>query len=218
MISDRTPGAAERASGRLQHWEGVWTTRDPTRVTWYQPSLQRSLAIIDGLSLRAPEPVIDIGGGASTLVDDLLARRFEDITVVDVSAAALRKARERLGPAAERVRWLQADVTAVSLPARHFQLWHDRAVFHFLVDADDRDAYAQRLREALQPGGHAVIATFGPEGPLKCSGLPTRRYGAEDLAAALGQGLQLLQAEVEEHVAVSGVRQQFLYAVLRRLP
>lgn len=216
MRGKPSEAAVSRLQSRLQHWEQVWVTRDPTRVTWYQPSLQRSLGIIDRLPLALEDPVIDIGGGASTLVDDLLGRRFRDVTVLDVSAAALEKARVRLGSMADPVRWLQADVTTAALPESRYGLWHDRAVFHFLVEEEDRASYTARLRTSIRPGGYAVIATFGPDGPTQCSGLPTRRYSTAELVESIGSDLELVDAEIEEHVAVSGVRQQFLYAVLRR--
>lgn len=200
---------------RLQHWEDVWQARDPERVTWYQPSLTRSLAIIDGLSLPREHPIVDVGGGASTFVDDMLARGFEDITVLDISAAALKRSRQRLGDAASAIHWIEADVLTVRLPAA-FQLWHDRAVFHFLTEPADRAAYATVLREALRPDGRVLIATFGPDGPERCSGLPTSRYSGTTLLAALGPGWQLCAAELEDHVSPAGVRQQFLYALLQR--
>jgi len=159
-------------------------------------------------------PIIDVGGGASRLVDYLLAHGFVDVTVLDVSATALMRARERLGTAADRVTWIAADITAFASP-RRFQVWHDRAVFHFLTEAADRQRYVAALRAALAPRGHVVIATFGLDGPERCTGLPVERYSATTLAAELGPGFTLLGEQREPHVTPAGTVQQFQYCWFR---
>ena len=197
-----------------RHWETVYRTRTPTEVSWYQENPARSLELIHRTGVRRTAPVIDVGGGASRLVDYLLADGFTDIAVLDVSAAALRQARERLGPAAERITWVEADVTTL-VPRRRYQVWHDRAVFHFLTHAQDQQRYVGVLRAALAPHGDVVIATFGLEGPERCSGLPVQRYNATTLAAELGTGFTLMGEEREPHVTPAGTVQQFQYSWFR---
>ncbi len=158
-----------------QHWETVYQTRAADAVSWYRPHLDTSLTLIERAMPDRGGALIDIGGGESTLVDDLLARGYRELTVLDISAAAIAVARQRLGDAAAHVTWLASDIMQADLPAQHFGLWHDRALFHFLTAAEQRAAYVRRLLHALKPGGHAIIATFGPQGPAKCSGLDTVR-------------------------------------------
>lgn len=194
-----------------QHWERVYETRDPTKVSWYQPVPERSIALIRATEIPVQAPLIDIGGGASTLVDILRNSDYSDITVLDISGAALAKARERLGAAADSIFWLEADVTEFE-PQRRYYLWHDRAVFHFLTEPDDVERYLHALRTALVPGGHFVIATFGPEGPDQCSGLPVQRYSVDSLANLLQDEFEVRAFEVQDHVTPTGTVQQFLYA------
>jgi SAM-dependent methyltransferase len=160
--------------------------------------------------------VLDVGGGASTLVDDLLARGYRDLSVLDISAAALNVARERLGETANAVTWLAADLLDAPLQEARYDLWHDRAVFHFLTEAEQRVRYLRQLARALKPGGHAILATFGPQGPLKCSGLDTVRYDAGELARELGDGFTLIDSTMEFHATPFGTTQPFLYALFRR--
>lgn len=195
------------------HWDRVWTARDPDLVTWFQPAPTMSLDLIERVSVST-EPIVDVGGGASLLVDRLLDHGYTDVSVVDVSATALAASRARLGPRAERVTWVVADVRELYLD-RRVAVWHDRAVFHFLTSPDDREAYAARARQNLRGGGHLVIATFGPEGPETCSGLPTCRYDAAGLAAEFGVGFTLVDAVEELHVSPSGLTQEFVYVLLR---
>jgi SAM-dependent methyltransferase len=197
---------------RGRHWDDVYGA-DPTRVSWYQPAPVVSLELIDRLGLGPDTPVVDVGGGASTLVDELLARRFTDVTVLDVSAAALSAARRRLGPAARRVQWLHEDLLRWR-PVRRYGLWHDRAVFHFLVDDEDRNRYRRLLAGALRPGGGVIMATFGPSGPDRCSGLPVRRYGPDDLAAAVGGDFDVVATRHEDHTTPGGVIQSFIWVAL----
>ena len=194
-----------------QHWERVYETRDPTEVSWYQPMPEKSIALIRDTEIPPQAPLIDIGGGASTLVDILSNSDYTDVTVLDISATALAKARERLGAKAEAVSWLEADVTEFD-PQRRYYLWHDRAVFHFLTEPDGVERYLTALRTALVPGGHFVVATFGPEGPDRCSGLPVQRYTVDSLANLLQDDFEVRAFEVQDHVTPKGVVQQFLYA------
>ena len=196
------------------HWDGVWKDRDPDDVTWYQAEPKLSLRLIQAGTL--PEHgIIDVGGGASRLVDHLLDQGYEDITVLDIAPAALQAARDRLGLKSERVNWIAADATRAEF-GRTFDVWHDRAVFHFLTGADDRRRYLVTLDAAIPVGGHVVLATFGPDGPERCSGLPTRRYTIELMQDTLGDDFELIDHEIEQHVAPSGVIQQFLYGLFRR--
>lgn len=199
-----------------QHWETVYQTKAADAVSWYRPHLDTSLALIERAMPDRAGALIDIGGGESTLVDDLLARGYRELAVLDISAAAIAVARQRLGDAAAHVTWLASDIMQAALPARHFDLWHDRALFHFLTRAEQRAAYVERLLHALKPGGHAIIATFGPQGPAKCSGLDTVRYDAEQLTRTLGNGFALIDSMLESHATPFDTTQQFLYAMFRR--
>lgn len=199
-----------------QHWDTVYRTKAADAVSWYAPHLQRSLAyVLRAVPDRAAR-VIDVGGGESTLVDDLLAEGYRALTVLDISARALEVTQQRLGARAAQVRWLVGSVLEADLPARHFDLWHDRAVFHFLTSVDDRRRYVQQVLHALKPGGFAIVATFGPEGPEKCSGLPVARYGAGDLHGTFGQPFELVEAAEEVHTTPWGTPQQFVYCFCRR--
>jgi trans-aconitate methyltransferase len=195
-------------NGRKAHWERVWSTRDDTATSWYQATPAVSLALIERAGAAPADPLIDVGGGASRLVDGLLDRGFSDLTVLDLSAAALDRARQRLGARAARVTWIEADVTAFR-PARRYRLWHDRAVFHFLREAEDRARYVANLDRALAPDGQAVIATFAPDGPTRCSGLDIVRYDAAQLAAQLGPGWVLCEERAERHRTPAGGEQRF---------
>jgi trans-aconitate methyltransferase len=160
-------------------------------------------------------PVIDIGGGASRLVDSLVEMNFRDITVLDLSESALASAKARLGRRADHVEWIVADVTSWE-PQRIYDLWHDRAAFHFLTDERDRAAYIARLTKSLKPGGHAIIATFAPDGPERCSGLPVMRYDAEGLGLALGGAFELIETRRDEHLTPWGSKQRFQFSLFRR--
>lgn len=199
---------------RSRHWDRVWRERKPDRVSWHQPRPGLSLQLIESADLPSGSRVLDVGGGASTLVDRLLDSGYRP-GVLDVSDEGLARARARLGSRAEEVEWYHADVTRWD-PTHPWDLWHDRAALHFLTDEADRRAYRATLLRALRPGGHAVIAVFGPEGPTTCSGLPVRRWSAEDLEAFLGPELGIEEQASEEHVTPSGGVQQFLVCRLRR--
>ena len=200
---------------RKRHWEGVYESKAATEVSWYQANPERSLALVQKTKMSREAPIIDVGGGASTLVDHLLDSGYTDLTVLDLAAAALEQARARLAARAHGVDWLVADVTRFE-PRRRYWLWHDRAVLHFLTEAADRERYIEVLRRALEPGGHVIIATFGPDGPLRCSGLDIRRYNVDLLKELLGPEFTLQSQELENHQTPTGAVQQFLYSCWTR--
>ena len=200
-----------------EHWENVYATKAPDSVSWYRPHLDTSLALIERVAPNRDAAILDVGGGASTLVDDLMGRGYSDVSVLDISAAALEVSKRRLGTAATRVNWLAADLLNTPMPVQRYELWHDRAVFHFLVAQEQREVYVRQLVHALKPAGYAVIATFGPEGPQKCSGLDTARYDVDGLRRALGPVVTLIDSSLELHPTPFGTQQQFLYALFRRV-
>ena len=202
------------------HWERIYQTKSPLETSWFEPHLKTSIDWIEAACPDRSASIIDVGGGESTLADDLLARQFRALTVLDIAAAAIGKSRDRLGPGARSIHWLVGDVTDVSLPPRAYDVWHDRAVFHFFTDPERRSAYVRQVRSALKIGGHLVLATFGPQGPEKCSGLPTQRYDAESLHRELGRDFHMVRSSVVEHVTPFGTTQQFLYChfILCRAP
>jgi SAM-dependent methyltransferase len=198
------------------HWEQVYSTKLTEKLGWYKPHLQTSLTWIEDLSLAADAPLIDVGGGASTLVDDLMDAGYQSITVLDISGKALSLARGRLGKRAELVTWLIHDITSADLPPHHYELWHDRAVFHFLTEPDQQRKYRDNLLKALKPGGHLIIGTFAPEAPPKCSGLPVQRYSKEQLNDVFGAELELMCHHKEQHITPGGVEQMYIYCLFRR--
>ncbi|MGC1363049.1 MAG: class I SAM-dependent methyltransferase [Silvibacterium sp.] len=197
--------------GTQSHWERIYQTKSPEQTSWYQPHLQTSLDWITDAAPDRSAAIIDVGGGQSTLVDDLLTLQYRALTVLDVAEAAIRNSRQRLGPAAKNIQWLTGDVTKVSLPPRAYDVWHDRAVFHFLAQPEQRSAYVRQLALSLKMGGHVVIATFGPDGPETCSGLATRRYDAQSLQRELGQNFRMVKSSAVDHQTPFGTMQQFLY-------
>ncbi len=199
------------------HWENVYTKSSAKRVGWYRQHLQTSLEMIAATGAGLEARVIDIGGGAATLVDDLLGYGYERITVLDWSGAALSLTRSRLGNLASKVQWIEGDVKNVELPPDHYDIWHDRAVFHFLTDAADRRKYMDKLQRSLSGDGHVVIATFAPEAPPKCSGLNVQRYTPELLQIELGENFALEAQKPELHVTPGGVKQMYWYCRFRRL-
>jgi len=200
------------------HWEQVYRTKAPDGVSWYAPHATVSLALMHQAGLGPASAVIDVGGGASTLVDDLLAEGVGALTVLDLSEAALAVSQARLGPRAEGVQWLAADITDVALPAQAYDIWHDRAVFHFMTTPPARNAYLRALRAALRSGGHVVIATFAEDGPERCSGLPVTRYSVPALAAILGDDFTLLAHQRALHPTPFGTEQAFNHALFRYQP
>src|SRR3990167_2839503 len=183
-------------------------------VSWYQEAPTTSLTLIQKVGLNKDDRIIDVGGGASTLVDQLIRLGFEDVTVLDLSAAALEKAKQRLGDLAKKVEWLEQDVTTYT-PRQPFNLWHDRAVFHFLTDLNDRNRYIEVLKASLVPHGHVVLATFASDGPNKCSGLDVCRYSAESLQDAMGSSFHLVETRYETHHTPWNSEQRFIYAYFR---
>lgn len=199
---------------RQAHWQSVYTTKSADAVSWFQPSPEPSLKMIEAVGLAPPAKVIDVGGGASALVDALVARGFS-VTVLDIAESALAVARNRLGTSAAKVDWQVADIT-VWRPTAQFDLWHDRAVFHFLTAPEDRKAYLAAMDKGLAADGVAIIATFAEDGPDRCSGLPVRRYSAESLAAELGPGFRLVEQARETHVTPWHAPQSFTWTAFRR--
>ncbi|MFH0933848.1 MAG: class I SAM-dependent methyltransferase [Pseudomonadota bacterium] len=199
------------------HWENVYSTKAADAVSWFQPHADLSLDIIRSTQLGKEAAIIDVGGGASTLVDDLVANGYTDLTVLDLSGAALNAARKRLGAEENKVRWIEADITQVDLPANRYDIWHDRAVFHFLTDAADRAAYVRTVLRSVKPGGHVIVATFAEDGPLQCSGLPVVRYRPDELHGQFGDAFQLLDHRKEEHRTPAGKVQSFVYCYCRRV-
>jgi trans-aconitate methyltransferase len=203
---------------RREHWNDVYRTKAPEQVSWYQRRPDLSLALIAATGVGKDAGIIDVGGGASVLIDYLLDLGYTNLAVLDLSGAALNVSRSRLGARATAVEWFEADLTSFEPPHR-YGLWHDRAVFHFLTDAGDRVAYVATLRKTLQPNGAVVIATFAPEGPPKCSGLDVVRYDEHSIATELGDEFELREVRRETHVTPWQTEQRFIYFRLqRRLP
>lgn len=197
------------------HWQSVYDATSPEAVSWYQAEPSPSLGALDRLAAGPGTSLIDIGGGASRLVDALLDRGWSDLSVLDIAEPALGLARARLGMRADTVDWIAADVTRWT-PRRTYDVWHDRAAFHFLTQASDRAAYRDALAAATHGGSHVILATFAPDGPNRCSGLDVRRYDADELAAELGPGFDPVEEWREDHVTPKGAVQHFQWAVLRR--
>jgi SAM-dependent methyltransferase len=193
------------------HWEKVYGTKAPNQVSWFRPHLETSMSFIQQSTPDHYARIIDVGGGESTLVDDLLERGYTNVTILDISNTAVAVTKARLDRLAERVKWLVADVTTIELQANAYDVWHDRAVFHFLTSAADRAAYVERVRRSVRPGGHVIIGTFGPEGPTKCSGLDVQRYDADSLHGEFGSHFRLIDSTKELHQTPFGTTQQFLY-------
>lgn len=199
-----------------EHWERVYSTKATDAVSWFQPHADRSLRLIRESGVPRSAAIIDVGGGASTLVDDLLAQGYSNLTVLDLSAAALTAAKRRLGALSGRVQWVEANITRAELPPDAYDVWHDRAVFHFLTTEEERRAYVRTVLRSVKPAGHVIVATFAEDGPTQCSGLPVRRYGATELHAEFGEAFTLIRHEREAHHTPFGTVQQFLYCYCRR--
>ena len=198
-----------------EHWDQIYRTKAPDQVSWYSPHLSASLQLIERASCSRDAAIIDIGGGESTLVDDLLARGYENITVLDIAQTAIDANKKRLGTKAERVHWLVADITKVKLEPSSLDVWHDRAVFHFLTESNERAAYVRQVGQALRSGGHVIIGTFGLEGPVRCSGLDVVRYDAASLHDEFGRRFRLVESMKQLHKTPFGTTQQFLYCYCR---
>ncbi|MFD1561741.1 class I SAM-dependent methyltransferase [Paraburkholderia silviterrae] len=201
-----------------EHWNRIYTTKASTNVSWFQEHANQSVELIRQAGVAKDAAIIDVGGGASTLVDDLLSEHYRNLTVLDLSDAALAVARARLGSHASAVSWIAGDITQVELPVHAYDVWHDRAVFHFLTGEADREAYVRAVIRAVKPGGLVIVATFAEDGPDHCSGLPVMRYSADTLHAEFGAPFTLLRQEREEHHTPSGATQKFIYCLCRKEP
>jgi ubiquinone/menaquinone biosynthesis C-methylase UbiE len=198
-----------------RHWEKVYTTRAPESVSWYRAHLETSLTLVERAAAACSASIIDIGGGESTFVDDLLLRGYKNLTVVDISQTAIEVTKKRLGSDADQVRWLVGDILEIQLQPRAYNLWHDRAVFHFLTTPELRVAYVRQVTRVVKPGGHVIVSTFGPEGPRKCSGLEVMRYDAGSLHGEFGRRFRFVESSEELHQTPYGDTQQFLYCYCR---
>lgn len=200
------------------HWETVYSTKSADEVSWFQEHAELSLKLIRNSNVPSTASIIDVGGGASTLVDDLLASNYQNVTVLDLSKSALATAKARLGASASNVKWLEANVIETVFPKNTYDVWHDRAVFHFLTTEEDRHSYVRQVLQAVKPGGLVIIvATFAEDGPEKCSGLPVMRYGANELHAEFGEPFLLLGHEKESHHTPGGSEQKFVYCFCRKM-
>jgi ubiquinone/menaquinone biosynthesis C-methylase UbiE len=200
------------------HWEHVYKSKGPEQLSWFQAEATLSRELIARLVPERESRIIDVGAGASTLVDGLLAEGYSNVTVLDLSVAALDAARQRLGPDATRVVWLEGDVLALAIPGGSADVWHDRAVFHFLTDPLDRARYVEQVRRVLHPNGTVIVATFAEDGPTRCSGLDVRRYSPSGLQSEFGRDFRLLESRREEHHTPWGATQAFTYCACRYAP
>ena len=201
---------------RKKHWENVYGQKKPVEVSWYQVEPAVSLGFITLIEIDSVAKIIDVGGGASVFVDKLLNQGFQNLTVLDISSKAIHHAQERLGRRAENVSWIEADVTEFESSIQ-YDFWHDRAVFHFLTDAEDRTKYVQRLKESVKPGGHVVIAAFAIDGPPKCSGLDVERYSPEKMKNELGDSFELVNSVTELHITPWNKQQKFIYCYFKKI-
>lgn len=199
-----------------KHWDSVYESKPAEAVSWYAPHLRESLRYITQAAASKDVAIIDVGGGESTLIDDLVNDGYSKISILDISATALEVTKRRLGATGAHVTWITADILEVELPVGAYDIWHDRAVFHFLINDDQRRRYVAQVLKALKPGGFAIVGTFGPEGPEKCSGLQVSRYAPSELHGTFGAPFELLDSSVEQHTTPWGSPQQFVYCYCRR--
>jgi SAM-dependent methyltransferase len=218
MLGDSNPSPHQTGMESAAHWQSVYAQKSPISVSWYQAAPVLSHALITAVAPSRDARIVDVGGGASTLVDALLASGYTALTVLDLAPAALAHARERLGASASTVTWLAADILTAALPAAAYDVWHDRAVFHFLTSSHAQAEYLAQLRHALRPGGHVVIATFAEDGPLRCSGLEVARYSARELHELFGNEFRSVSDHREVHTTPGGASQTFTYCVFQWLP
>lgn len=202
---------------KKEHWENVYATKSQDQMSWYRDHLDNSLKLILQTGVEKDAAIIDVGGGSSTLVDDLLDRGFADVTVLDISGSAITKSKERLGASAQMVDWIVADITEADLPDGRFDVWHDRAVFHFLTDAADRRKYVDLVTRSLKPDGHLIVASFGLEGPQKCSGLDVVQYSPETMQGEFGGQFALVASLDETHNTPFGTTQEFIYCYFKKV-
>ena len=199
------------------HWENVYGSKADDEVSWYQPHAKTSLRLMQSIALPKTAAIIDVGGGASVLVDDLLDNGFTNITVLDISSNALSVAKKRLGSRSNKINWINSDIKDIKIPDNSIDLWHDRAVFHFLTEESDKKSYVSIMSSAVKPGGYIIIAPFAEDGPTKCSGLPVVRYSAESLSKQVGKEFALVNTEKNEHHTPSGNVQNFRYCVFKKI-
>jgi ubiquinone/menaquinone biosynthesis C-methylase UbiE len=199
------------------HWKNIYGQKKPSEVSWYKPHLDLSLRVLTSAGLNPSSRLIDVGAGASTLVDDLVKQGVKAITILDISGEALAVSKARLGQQADEVEWIEADITQAKLRKEYYDIWHDRAVFHFLTNVEDRCRYVAVLTEVLKPQGQLVMATFSLQGPPKCSGLDIVRYSPETLHAELGQGFRLVEALEEQHQTPFNTVQKFIYCRFQKV-
>jgi SAM-dependent methyltransferase len=201
---------------KVQHWNEVYTAKQADKVGWYTPHLNTPLNWIQDLNLESNAAIIDVGGGASTLVDDLLEVGHGDISVLDLSRHAIQITQERLGSRAGLVTWLEGDATEAELPTQRYRLWHDRAVFHFLIRPAEQQKYRTALLNALQLDGFVIIGTFSPDAPPQCSGLPVQRYSVDTLSEFFGREFKLKRHLYEPHFTPWGTEQSYVYCLFQR--
>jgi len=199
------------------HWETVYQTKSDQQVSWYREHLDNSLRMILNTGVGKDAAIIDVGGGSSTLAADLLAEGFADVSVLDISVRALEKSKARLGEKAAQIEWIEADITEARLPESRYDVWHDRAVFHFLTREEDRREYIELVMRSLKVGGHIIVASFGLNGPQKCSGLDVVRYSPETMHDEFGDEFKLVKSLNETHETPFGTTQEFIYCYCRKL-
>ena len=209
-------GDTKDMSERRLHWENVYRKKRRDEVSWYREHLDTSLKFIINTGVSHDAAIIDVGGGNSTLVDDLLDAGFADVSVLDISSKAINDSRERLGPRADEVQWIVGDITAADLPPERYDVWHDRAVFHFLTDVQDRRKYVAQAMKSIKTGGHIIVASFGFGGPEKCSGLEVVRYSPETMHSQFGKGFRMIENQAETHETPAGATQEFIYCYCRK--
>lgn len=203
-------------TGSKAHWENIYAVKKSTEVSWYREHLDNSLKMILQTNVGKHGAIIDVGGGSSTLIDDLLENGFADITVLDISAEAIKKSKKRLGGFAKQVEWIEADITDVSLPENNYDVWHDRAVFHFLTETEDRKKYVGLVMRSLKVGGHVIVASFGLNGPAKCSGLDVVRYSSETMHNEFGKSFKLVKSLTETHHTPFETTHEFVYCYCQK--
>ncbi len=200
-----------------EHWENVYSNKSAAKVSWFQAHAQLSLRFIENLVTDTTSSILDVGGGASTLVDDLLTHNYHNISVLDVSSAALSVTKNRLATRAEDVHWLEVNIIEAQLAQHAYDVWHDRAVFHFLTTPEQQQAYIKQVSHALKPDGLLIISTFASDGPLKCSGLPVVRYTTSELYSQFSDSFELISSKLESHITPTGKEQKFIYCVCKKI-
>ena len=207
--SEQQPGGCQHPDWK-DHWEQLYADKKPAEVSWYQSHPQHSLSLIGDTGIGTAASIIDVGGGASTLVDHLLTTGYRDITILDIARTAIERTQQRLADRSQQVTWVEGNITGYT-PGQRFDIWHDRAVFHYLTLEHDRKRYLETLNKALKADGQVIIATFSDSGPSQCSGLEVVRYSPTSLSHALGSPFRLVETLTEEHHTPNGGLQQFVY-------